>query len=167
MKWFWYSLIGFCVLMCSCKTKKVDSNVKVRNDIQSELSYFDKSVKIDTSKTAYFATETQSIVIEEDITVTEYDKESGKPIKETKAKRKTTQDSDKVVSEKESKGESEVRNDSLNHFVDKHDMAESETEEESKGGQEAFGQWLGIVFGVGIVLGLFFLILYLWRKFKK
>lgn len=156
---FWISLLIFCLLLCSCKSSKIDSNARIRNGVRSDLSYLNNSVKIDSSKTAYFAKDVQNIVIEEVITEIEYDKESGKPIKETKTERKTTQDSDKVVAEEEERGMSEVRNDSLNHIVDLHEIVESETDEESVGGQEAFGKWLGII------LGLFVLIVYLWKKF--
>lgn len=161
MKWFWYSLIGFCLLMCSCRTKKMDSNVRIRSDIHSDLSYLNRYVKIDTFKTAYFANVIQNIVIEEDITVTEYDKESGKPIKETKTKRKVAQDTDKVVSEEKAKGVRTEQNDSLKHKEDTATNVETETKEETKGGQEAFGKWLGIVVGFGIVV----LIIYLCKKF--
>ena len=140
----------------------MDSNVRVRNELESELSYMNKAVKIDSSKTAYFAKEIQNIVFDEVITETEYDKESGKPIKETKTERKITQDSDKVVAEEENKGQSEVKNDSLNHIADVSKKVESETKEESKGGQEAFGKWIGIV--IGCIIGL--LIIYLLRKLR-
>lgn len=162
MRWFWYSLIAFCLLICSCKSSKMDSNVRVRNELESELSYMNKAVKIDSSKTAYFAKEIQNIVIEEVITETEYDKESGKPIKDTKTERKIAQDSDKVVSTEEERGVSEVKNDSLSHIADVSKKVESETKEESKGGQEAFGTWFGIV--IGCAIGL--LIVYLLRKFR-
>lgn len=148
--------------MCGCKSSKMDSNVRVRNELESELSYMNKAVKIDSSKTAYFAKEIQNIVIEEVITETEYDKESGKPIKDTKTERKIIQDSDKVVAEEEERGMSEVKNDSLNHIADISKKVESETKEESKGGQEAFGKWIGIV--IGCLIGL--LIIYLLRKLR-
>lgn len=162
MKNFWLSLFIFILLMCSCRSKKFDSNVRMRNEIRSDLSYFNESVKIDTSRTAYLANEAQNIVIEEDITVIEYDKESGKPVKETKTKRKAVQDSDKVVSTEEEKRVYEASNDSLNHIVQVHEMVDEEMKEESKGGQEAFGKWLGIVIGCLIC----FLVVYLLRKLR-
>lgn len=162
MKWFWYSLIGFCLLMCSCKTQKLDSNVKVRNDIRSDLSLQNESVKISTQNHAYFANDTQRIVIEEDIVVTEYDKETGKQIKETKTKRKTTQDSDKVVAEEENQAVTNSNQLEVDHIVDKHEMVDSEVKEESIGGQEAFGKWFGIV--IGVVFGI--LLLYLLKKMR-
>lgn len=148
--------------MCSCKSSKIDSNARIRNGVRSDLSYLNNIVKIDSSKTAYFAKETEIIVIEEVITETEYDKESGKPIKETKTERKTTQNSDKMVDDEETKGLSESRNDSLNHFVQEDEMVESETDKESVGGQEAFGKWVGIA--VGCLIGL--LIIYLLKKLR-
>ena len=162
MKWFWYSLIGFCLLMCSCKTQKIESNVKERTDIKSDLSLQNESVKISTQNHAYFANDTQRVVIEEDIVVIEYDKETGKPTKETKTKRKTTQDSDKVVAEEAQNGVTEVSQDSLNHFADVSKKIDSEVKEESIGGQESFGKWLGIV--IGGVVGIF--LLYLLKKMR-
>ena len=145
--------------MCSCKSKNLSKSVGLERRHVSELAYMNERVKIDTTKTTYSEQLSENIRIIEELIITEYDKESGKPIKETKAKRETTQDSDKVVAEEEERGMSEVRNDSLNHVVDLHEMVESETDEESVGGQEAFGKWFGII------LGLFVLIVYLWKKF--
>ena len=161
MKWFWFSLIGFCILMCSCKTKKLDSHVKVKSEVRSDLAILNESVKISTSNHAYFANEAQNIVIEEDIVVTEYDKD-GKKTKETNAKRKIIQDSDKVVTKEETEGIAEVVNDSTHHIADASKMIDSEVEEESTGGQEAFGKWLGIVLGVAIVI----FIVYLLKKLR-
>lgn len=162
MKWFWYSLIIFCLLLCSCKTQKLDSNVQVRSDVRSELSYYNESCKIDSSKTAYFANEVQRVVVEEVISVIEYDKESGKPIKETTSKRKTTQDTEKVVAEEESKGVTIEQSDSLNHFRDAKEMVDADVKEESIGGQETFGKYFGIT--LGCVIGL--LVIYLLVKLR-
>lgn len=148
--------------MCSCKTQKLDSNVKVRSELKSNLSCLNESVKISTQKHAYFANDTQSIVIEEDITVTEYDKESCKPIKETKTKRKTTQDSDKVVAEEKDESVTECNELEAEHSRESTKKIDSEVKEESIGGQEAFGKYLGIVIGIAIS----FLLLYLLRKYR-
>ena len=162
MKYFWYSLIIFCLLLCSCKTQKLDSNVQVRNDVQSELSIMSESVKIDTTKTIHSEQLNQRIVIEEETTIIEYDKESGKPIKETTSKRKTTQDSEKVVAEEESKGVIIEQNDSLNHFRDLTQKVDADVKEESIGGQETFGKYFGIT--LGCVIGL--LVIYLLSRCK-
>lgn len=162
MRWFWYSLIGFCLLMCSCRTQKLDSNVKVRNDIRSDVSYLNESVKISTQNHAYFANDTQRIVIEEDIIAIEYDKETGKPIKEAKTKRKTTQDSYKVVDEQETQAVTSSNQLDVEQFREVTKKVDSEVAEESIGGQEAFGKWFGIA--IGCVIGL--LIVYLLDKFR-
>jgi tetrahydromethanopterin S-methyltransferase subunit G len=148
--------------MCSCKTQKLDSNVKARNDIRSDLSLQNESVKISTQNYAYFANDTQRIVIEEDIVVIEYDKETGKPTKETKTKRKTTQDSDKVVAEEENQAVTNSNQLEVDHFADVSKKIDSEVTEESIGGQEAFGKWFGIV--IGVIVGL--LLLYLLKKMR-
>lgn len=161
MKWFWYSLIGFCILMCSCKTQRLDSNVKIRNDIRSDLAYLNESVKINTKKNAYFLNETQNLVIEEDITVTEYDKEGNKA-KETNAKRKTTQNSDKASTEEESQVVTECNDLKAEHFRESTKKVDSEVKEESIGSQESFGKWFGIV--LAVVIGI--ILLYLLRKLR-
>ena len=162
MRSFWISLLLFILFMCSCKTQKLDSNVKVRSELKSNLSCLNESVKISTQNHAYFANDTQRIVIEEDITVTEYDKESGKPIKETHATREIRQDSNKTIAEEENQTVTNRNQLEAEHFADTSKKIDSEVKEESVGGQEAFGKYLGIVIGIAIS----FLLLYLLRKFR-
>lgn len=162
MKWFWYSLIGFCLLLCSCKTKKVGCEVDFTTKENTETNYTKYQALADTSNVLKIEIDKSKLKIIETIKITEYDAESGKPIKETETKRETIQDSDKVSTEEETKGQSVVKNDSLNHIVQKNEMVESETEEESIGGQESFGKWFGIT--IGCVIGL--LIVYLLRKLR-
>ena len=148
--------------MCSCKTQKIESNVKERTDIKSDLSLQNESVEISTKNHAYFANDTQRIVIEEDIVVTEYDEKTCKPTKETKTKRKTTQDTDKVVAEEANQAVTNSNQLDVDHFADVSKKIDSEVTEESIGGQEAFGKWFGIVSGV--IVGL--LLLYFMRKLR-
>lgn len=166
MKWFWYSLIVFCLLMCSCKSKKVATDINVVSKNHSELSHYHETATIDTTRLLYIEDLKQIITIEEDVIVTEYDKESGKPIKKTETKRKATQDSNKAVAKEEVKGESVVKNDSTHHVADVSKKIDSKTEEESIGGQESFGKWLGIIIGTAIVVGCIALFIYLRRKSK-
>ena len=162
MKYFLLSLIIFCLFLCSCRTQKLDSNVQVRGGVQSELSIMSEAVKIDTTKTLHSEQLNQRIVIEEETTIIEYDKESGKPIKETTSKRKTTQDSDKVVAEETQSGVIVASHDSLNHFLDVRKMINADSQEESVGGQESFGKYFGIT--LGCVIGL--LLIYLLVKLR-
>ena len=162
MKWFWYSLIGFCVLMCSCKTQKVASDINVvsKENVQTEWNMFE--ILVDTTKTFKVDIDKSKLKITETIKITEYDKESGKPIKETEAKRETTQDSDKVSTEEENQAVTNSNQLEVEHNADISNMIDSEVTEESIGGQEAFGKWFGIV--IGLVVGL--LLLYLMRKLR-
>lgn len=168
MKWFWYSLIVFCLFLCSCKTQKLDSNVKVRNNIRSDLSYLNESVKISTQNHAYFANDTQRIVTEEDIIATEYDKETGKPTKETKTKRKITQDSYKVVTEEENQAVTNNNQLEVEHNADISKKIDSEVTEESRSDSgmfwKQFGKSLGIIMGFALIFGL--LGRYLLEKFR-
>lgn len=148
--------------MCSCKTKKVGCEVDFTTKEKIETNYTKYQSLVDTSNVLKVEIDKSKLKIIETIKITEYDAESGKPIKETKTKRKTIQDSDKVVSKEENKGVKTHSEDSLNHIADTSKKVESETEEESIGGQESFCKWLGIVIGLFIV-GLF---IYLLRRFR-
>lgn len=148
--------------MCSCKTQKLDSHVKVKSEVRSDLAVLNESVKISTSNHAYFANEVQNIVIEEDITVTEYDQETGKAVKETKTKRKIAQDTDKMVAEEENQAVTDCNQLEIDHFREAKEKVDSEVKEESIGGQESFGKWFGI--GVSCVIGLF--LIYLLKKLR-
>lgn len=162
MKWFWYSLLVFCLLMCSCKTQKFCSEVDftTKENIHTELSMFESLT--DTSNVLKIEIDKSKLKIIETIKITEYDAQSGKPIKETEAKRETIQDSDKVVAEEAQNGVIIEQNDSLNHIEDKLEMVDAEVQEESIGGQESFGKWFGII--IGVVVGL--LLLYLLKKMR-
>ena len=159
---FWISLFVFILLMCSCKTKKLDSHVKMKSEVRSELAILNESVKISTKNHAYFANEVQNIVIEEDIIVTEYDKETGKPTKETKTTRKIAQDTDKVVAEEEGESATDCNQLEIEQFREVTEKMDSEVKEESIGGQESFGKWFGI--GVSCVIGVF--LIYLLKKLR-
>lgn len=162
MKWFWYSLLVFCLLMCSCKTQKSARliNEVSKENIQTERRKF--GILIDTTKTFRVDIDKSKLKIIETIKITEYDKESGKPIKETEAKRETTQDSDKVSTEEENQAVTNSNQLEIEHNADVSKKIDSEVAEESIGGQEAFGKWFGIV--IGVIVGI--LLLYLMRKLR-
>lgn len=162
MKWFWYSLIVFCLLMCSCKTQKVASDINVvsKENIQTEWNKF--QALIDTSSALKIEIDKSKLKIIETITTKKYDKDTGAITEETKTEREITQDSDKVVSEEENQAVTNSNQLEIEHFADVSKKIDSEVTEESIGGQEAFGKWFGIV--VGVVFGL--LLLYLLKKFR-
>lgn len=163
MKSFWISLLVFVLLMCSCRSKKVVSDVQSDVRHVSGTAYLNETAQIDTSRTAYFANELKNIVIEEDINEVEYDAESGKPVKETTTKRKIIQNSDKVVAEKEQKRVEIHSRDTLKHFRGATKKVESETETVKENhGLNPFGKYSGIV--IGLVIGL--IIVYLLDKMR-
>ena len=162
MKWFWYSLIGFCLLMCSCRTKKVAHDINVDTKENTETNYVKYQSLADTSSVLKIEIDKSKLTITEHITITKYDKDTGAVTEKTEAERKIAQDSDKVSTKEETKGQSAVKNDSLNHFADTSKKIESETEEESIGGQETFGKYFGLV--IGTIIGL--LIIYLLKKLR-
>ena len=162
MKWFWYSLLGFCVLMCSCKTQKSARlvNEVSKENIQTEISKFE--ILVDTTKTFNVDIDKSKLKITETITTKKYDKDTGAITEETKTERTIAQDSDKVSAEEENQSVTNRNGLEVDHFADVSKMIDSEVTEESIGGQESFGKWFGIV--IGVVVGI--LLLYLLRKFR-
>ena len=162
MKWFWYSLIGFCVLMCSCKTQKSASDINVvsKENVQTEWNKFE--ILVDTTKTFRVGIDKSKLKIIETITTKKYDKDTGAITEETKTERTIAQDSDKVSAEEANQAVTNSNQLEVDHFADVSKKIDSEVKEESIGGQESFGKWFGIV--IGLVVGL--LLLYLMRKLR-
>ena len=162
MKWFWYSLIGFCVLMCSCKTQKFasDMNFVSKENVHTELFSFEALT--DTSNVLKIEIDKSKLKITETITTKKYDKDTGAITEETTTKREITQDSDKVSTEEENQAVTDCNQMEVDHFADVSKKIDSEVKEESIGGQESFGKWFGIV--IGVVVGL--LLLYLLKKMR-
>jgi CHASE3 domain sensor protein len=128
--------------------------------VHTELSRFQSLT--DTSNVLKIEIDKSKLTITERIKVTEYDAQSGKPIKETEAKREITQDSDKVAAEETNQAVTNSNQLEVEHNADVSKKIDSEVTEESIGGQEAFGKWFGIV--IGVIVGI--LLLYLLRKFR-
>lgn len=164
MKWFWISLIGFCLLMCSCVAKKVSTDSHVRHHEQSELSVLTERIRIDTARTQYTEQVKEHIVIKETTTIKEYDKDTGVVAKETKTEREFAQGIQTDIKEESFGKVTESVVDSLGKVENV--TTESETEENSVSGNglgtfwESFGKYLGIACGIA----LFFV--YLCRKFR-
>lgn len=148
--------------MCSCNTKNVGCEVDFTTKENVKTNYTKYQALVNTSNVLKIGIDKSKLTITEHIIITKYDKDTGAVTEKTETERKVAQDSDKVVAEEENKGQSEVKNDSLNHIVDLHEMVKSEIKEESKGGQEAFGKWFGIVIGIAISI----LFVYLLKKFR-
>lgn len=159
--------IGFClVLLCmlsSCRSKKLDSSIDAYENYAASHESNVMSVLKDTSRTLRVFVDKSSLRIVETLKITEYDKESGKPVKETDAKREIAQDSDKVDSKEETGGVNVHSQGSQNHFADASKKINTETKEEFVGGQEAFGKWLGIILGLAAVA----MFLYIAMKIKS
>lgn len=162
MKSFWISLLVFILFMCSCKTQKLDANIQTREGIQSEVSVISESEKFDTTKTVHVEQIAENKVIKETIIEEVYDKDSGALTKKTKTEREIAQDTNKVVVEEEDQSVTERNDLEVEHFADTSKNIDSEVKEESIGGQETFGKYLGIVIGIAISLFL----LYLLRKLR-
>lgn len=162
MKWFWYSLLVFCLLMCSCRTKKFGSEVDftTKENIHTELSRYESLT--DTSNVLKIEIDKFKLKITETITTKKYDKDTGAITEETTTERTIAQDSDKVSAEEASQAVTNSNQLAVDHFADVSKKIDSEVTEESIGGQESFGKWFGIV--IGVIVGL--LLLYLMRKLR-
>ena len=151
------------MLMCSCKTQQSARliNEVSKENVQTEL--FKYEALIDTFSVLKVLIAQSKLRITETIKITEYDKESGKPIKETHAEREITQDSDKAVAETEERGMTDESDVLVKGETDFSKTIDSEEKLESIGGQESFGKWFGI--GFALIIGLF--LLYLWKKISR
>jgi len=139
----------FILLMCSCRSKKVVSDVKLDTQYTSETSYLNKSVGIDTTKTAYSTQLSEFKLLHETITETEYDTDKNVAKKVTETKRTFVQDTQTDIVEEEQKRVEIHSQDTLNHFrgATKKVETESEIVKESNGLAsvwERFGEVLGV-----------------------
>ena len=118
MKWFWYSLIGFCLLMCSCKTQKSARliNEVSKENVQTEWNKFE--ILVDTTKTFRVGIDKSKLKIIETITTKKYDKDTGAITEETTTEREITQDSDKVSTEEENQSVTNRNGLEVEHFAD-------------------------------------------------
>ena len=162
MRFFWLSLIIFCLLLCSCRTQKLDSNVQVRGGVQSELSYLNNTLIADTVKTKHTEQVSNIKILKETITHTIYDTDKNVVKETTTTERTFVEDSQTDVAKEEVKGVNIHSQDSLNHFRESTQKIDADSKEESIGGQESFGKYFGIT--LGCVIGL--LLIYLLVRFK-
>ena len=162
MKSFWWSLIGFCVLMCSCKTQKSARfiNEVSKENVQTELKEYQRVDKV--SDVLKVDIDQSKLTIKETIITRIYDKDTGNLTEETTTEREIAQDSDKVVAEEGKEDVTEENDVLLKHKSDFSKTIDSEEMLESIGGQESFGKYFGIA--LGVVIGI--LLLYLLRKFR-
>lgn len=162
MKWFWFSLIGFCVLMCSCKTQKSARLIHEvsKETMRTELNRF--QLLTDTSSVLKIGIDQSKLKIIETIITKRYDKDTGVITEETTTEREIAQDSNEVVAETEEKGVTEENDILVKHESDFSKTTDSEETLDSIGSQESFGKWFGI--GISLIIGV--ILLYLWRKFR-
>ena len=160
MKAFWWSLIGFCVLMCSCKTHKsaCEIDFTTKENVQTELKEYQIVKKV--SDVLKVDIDQSKLTIKETIITRVYDKDTGNLTEETTTERTIAQDSDKVVAEAKETEVTEENDVLVKHESDFSKTIESKEKIESIGGQESFGKYFGV--SLGVVVGI--LLLYLLRK---
>ena len=160
MKAFWWSLIGFCALMCSCKTQKTvsDINVVSKENVQTEIVEYQRIDKV--SDVLKVDIDQSKLTIKETIITRKYDKDTGNLTEETTTEREIAQDSDKVVTEEGKESVTDSHGLEVEQLRESTEMMDAKIEEESIGGQESFGKYFGV--SLGVVIGI--LLLYLLRK---
>ena len=149
----------FLFVLCGCRSSKVSSNLstseRIITDFESNLncSLSDTTrilrVLFDNSKFKYIET----------INIREYDAESGKPVKETEAKREIIQDIDKAVAEEEKQDVTIYSGLDVDHFADVSKKVKSEVKENHRGGNGIFWEYFGKIMGLALLIGVIFVYL--------
>lgn len=165
MRIFWISLFIFVLLLCSCKSKEVISDVSANERVTSNFTDVVVTEKTDTTKVEKVEQTEEFTRIYESETITEYDTEKGVPSKVTEKKKITEQGKQAKAAESEERRLTEVANDSLYHFADVSKMIEKkeEVKDEQVSGKffSSVGKWVGI--GLALVL----IVAFIWKKVKK
>ena len=163
MKWFWFYL--FMLVMCGCGSSKVSSNLATS---ERNLTSFESNLNsylLDTTRILRVIFDNSKFKFIETINIKEYDAESGKPVKETKAKREVVQDTDKVLAEEKERIIESSLEDSLNHFRESTKKVETEVKEETENDSVAFWREIGRYIGIVIAFILAFKIF--WPSLKE
>lgn len=164
MKYSFGASILVCALaLCSCKSKGFSYDEHAGMKKVSGISRLNNTALMDTFKTVRSEQSNSNMRIVETLIIAEYDEKSGKPVKETYAKREFAQDSEKISSEIEEEGVNLHSKDTMNHIEETLEKADSEVKEEATGAQESFGKWIGIIIGIAVVS----LVVYLFMKIKR
>ena len=148
------------MLMCSCKSQKVVSDINVvgKENVQTKVVEYQRIDKV--SDVLKVDIDQSKLTIKETIITRVYDKDTGNLTEETTTEREIAQDSDKVVAEAKETEVTEENDVLVKHESDFSKTIESKEKIESIGGQESFGKYFGIA--LGVVIGI--LLLYLLRK---
>lgn len=133
-------------------------NFTSKESAKAEL--FKYQVLKDTFNVLRFEIDKSKLKIIETINITEYDEESGKPTKETNAKREITQDSYQVAKQEGIQSVTDCNVLDENQFINANKKVESEVNEESEGGEYAFGKWFAI--GLSCLIGV--VLVFLWLR---
>lgn len=163
MKSFWWSLIAFCVLMCSCKTQKFGREVdfSTKENVQTDVVKYQRVDKV--SDVLKVDIDQSKLTIKETIITRVYDKDTGNLTEETTTEREIAQDSDKVVTEEANESVTDSHGLEVKQLRESTQKMDAKIEEESIGGQESFGKYFGIA--LGVVIGI--LLLYLLCKIES
>ena len=153
------------LVMCGCGSSKVSSNLATS---ERNLTSFESNLNsylLDTTRILRVIFDNSKFKFIETINIKEYDAESGKPVKETKAKREVVQDTDKVLAEEKERIIESSLEDSLNHFRESTKKVETEVKEETENDSVAFWREIGRYIGIVIAFILAFKIF--WPSLKE
>lgn len=164
MKAFWWSLLGFCILMCSCTAKKVAKTMQMTEVSGSQLTNISWAEKTDTFFSHLVNKSTEYKFIKETIMYRKYDKETGNIAEETVETREFAQDTQTDIEAGSHGKVTETSADSLEKVENvgtETEMNEASVIESGASSfWEKFGKWIGIV--LGCVIGL--LVVYLLKQ---
>lgn len=155
MKGFWYSLLGFIILMVfGCKSKestlKATEYERFTSDLRTNYERVD-----DVTITKKKAVEMEGMRLMMVTTrMTEYDTDKNVPLRTTEVEELYVENNKGESFENELKDINTVVNDSTQHSAGVSKMKERETETViESNGLKSFGKWMGIVIGIGIIVG--------------
>ena len=154
----------FCMLMCSCKSHKVVTDVVALDRHTSETAYMNEHVKADTTHTVYTEQLKELKIIKETITRIAYDTDKNTIKEVTQAERTFVQDTETGIAQTEQRRVTEYSADTLNHIVDADKMVGMEEVKETQGSTNGFFNRLWDAICIGSACGLGILFVYLLVK---
>ena len=151
--------------MCGCGSSKVSSNLATSEHNLTSFESNLNSYLLDTTRILRVIFDNSKFKFIETINIMEYDAESGKPVKETKAKREVVQDTDQVLAEEKEQSVTDCNQLEVDHFIDASKKVESEVTEETEDYSVAFWREIGRYIGIVIAFVLAFKIF--WPSLKE
>lgn len=159
MKGFWWGLVFFILLMCSCRTSRTSG--RTQRAFSSDVSVLNEVTEADTTKRTKIAETENLTLIRETSTKVEFEGSSIKTI--TTETRDYMNVNNEVMKESEEKGVavSKMENVTASENEDESTEVKEETEAVSDTFFKSMGKWTGIGMVIAVALVL------VWNKIKS